>query len=257
MPRRLAHSLLLVAVLLSVAAPFALPPVPQDPKYHRFADRRAVLGIPNGLDVLSNLAFAAAGTFGLMAVARHGAHLDRARRRAYVALFAGTLLTAAGSAYYHLAPDNARLVWDRLPMTIGFMGLLAALLAERVHRNAARLLLEPLVILGAFSVFYWAWTEAHGAGDLRFYGVVQFGSLLVVMLVLVLYPAPLGGTSWLVAGLSLYALAKVFEAFDAAMFSATGVVSGHTLKHVSAGAGVALVAQMLCRRSGPVSMPAS
>lgn len=248
MPRRVADGLLILVVLLSVIVPFTLPAAPQDPAYHVLADRRPLLGIPNALDVLSNLAFVAAGALGLRAVVGCGAGMDRWRRRAYAALFAGTLLTAGGSAYYHLAPDNARLVWDRLPMTIGFMGLLAALLAERVHPAAARLLLEPLLVLGAFSVFYWWWTEARGAGDLRLYGVVQFGSLLVVLLLLVAYPARYGGTAWLAAGLTLYGLAKVFEVFDDEIFSTTGLVGGHALKHVSAGASVALVAMMLRRR---------
>ena len=63
----------------------------------------------------------------------------------YLTLFEGVALTALGSGYYHLAPDNARLVWDRLPMTIGFMGLLAAVLAERVSVPVARRLFVPLL----------------------------------------------------------------------------------------------------------------
>lgn len=45
---------------------------------------------------------------------------------ALAVLFAGVLLTSAGSTWYHLAPTNDSLVWDRLPMTLGFMGLFAA-----------------------------------------------------------------------------------------------------------------------------------
>jgi hypothetical protein len=36
-------------------------------------------------------------------------------------LFAGVTLSSLGSSYFHLAPDNARLMWDRLPMTIAFI----------------------------------------------------------------------------------------------------------------------------------------
>jgi hypothetical protein len=87
----------------------------------------------------------------------------------YAALFAGTALTAIGSAYYHLAPGNWPLVWDRLPMTVGFMGLLTAVLAERVGHRIARRLFVPLVVFGAASVAYWYRSEGRGAGDLRPY----------------------------------------------------------------------------------------
>ena len=76
------------------------------------------------------------------------------------------LLTAACSSYYHLAPDNARLVWDRLPMTVGFMGLFAAMLTERVNPRLGRALLVPLIFAGVGSVVYWFWTELRGVGDL-------------------------------------------------------------------------------------------
>src|SRR5688572_20457877 len=109
-----------------VAAWLIAGPIPQDPAYHRFADTRPVLGVPNGLDVLSNAAFAIVGLAGLAATL--GPRSRRAfehtwARVPWATLFAGTLLTAAGSSYYHLAPDDARLVWDRLPMTVAFMGL--------------------------------------------------------------------------------------------------------------------------------------
>ena len=50
-----------VALLLAVGAAaatgvvFAFPPIRQDPAYHQVADRRPMLGVPNALDVLSNL----------------------------------------------------------------------------------------------------------------------------------------------------------------------------------------------------------
>jgi hypothetical protein len=64
-------------------------------------------------------------------------------------LFCGLILTAAGSAYYHLAPDNARLVWDRLPMTMVFMSLVAAIVMERIDLRAGLVLLPILLLVGA------------------------------------------------------------------------------------------------------------
>ena len=157
--------------------------------------------------------------------------------------------TAICSSYYHLAPDNARLVWDRLPMTVGFMGLLAALVSERVDRSAGRTLLVPLLIAGVALVLYWDWTEVRGAGDLRPYFLVQFGSLLLVALILLLYPSSGSDTRYIVGGLLVYVLAKIFEVADAEIFAIGGMVSGHTLKHLVAAAGVWCLVLMVRARA--------
>jgi len=241
-----------LAVLAAGAAiVFALRRIPQPLEYHQFADRRAFFGEPNFFDVLSNVPFAIVGIAGLVVVFRR--HSDAIfvspwERWSYAVLFVGVTLTAFGSAYYHLSPDNDRLVWDRLPMTIGFMGLLTAIIAERVSPGAARVLLAPLLVVGWASVFYWHWTEQHGAGDLRLYGLVQFGSLAAIGLLLLLYPARYPGTSYLVVGMIAYAAAKVFESGDRVIFNALGAVSGHTLKHLAAAGAVACIVAMLHAR---------
>ena len=232
-PMILRNVTLAVTIIVILIAVFAHAPIPQDPAYHAFADRRTFLGIPNGLNVLSNLPFAVVGIFGLIVIWRR-------LMWPYLVFFVAAILTAAGSAYYHLAPDNYRLVWDRLPMAIGFMALLTAVIAERVGVEIARPLFVPLILLGALSVFYWYWTD-----DLRSYIAVQFGSLLMILLVLALYPARYSGTAYLVAGLAAYGAAKWFEIADARIFDVGHVVSGHTLKHLFAAGGIACVAVML------------
>jgi hypothetical protein len=166
----------------------------------------------------------------------------------YAVLFAGVALTTLGSSYYHLAPDNARLVWDRLPMTLGFMGLLTSVLTERVSLPVGRRLFAPLLAVGSASVGYWYWSEVQGAGDLRPYLLVQFGSLLVVVLVLVLYPARYPGSRYLFAGLAAYVAARGLEIADATIFALGEIVSGHTLKHLAAAGGVACLILMLRAR---------
>src|SRR5262252_2860766 len=135
--------------LASAAALAAMAPIPQDQSYHAFADARPALGIPNFWNVVSNLPFVAVGAAGL-ALFRKDAPAT--------ALFTGFLLTGFGSAYYHVAPDDGTLFWDRLPMTISFMALLAGALGERFGEAAGRRALWPLLALGAASLLWWRWT---------------------------------------------------------------------------------------------------
>ena len=247
------HSVLLLAVAVTAIYYLGQSPFPQDPAYHRMADERLLFGVPNFLNVLSNLPFALVGLLGLSAVFRRGAgsaalFRDPWERWPYAVLFAGIALTTLGSAYYHLSPDNARLVWDRLPMTLGFMGLLAALLAERVGLQVGRVLLAPLLLLGASSVAYWYSSELQGQGDLRLYYLVQFGSLLLILVLLLLYPARHRGTGYVVAALGAYAGAKWLEAADHRIFELGQIVSGHTLKHLAAAGAVACLVGMLRAR---------
>jgi len=224
-------------------------PIAQDPGYHAFADRRALLGLPNAADVLSNLGFLAAGLWGWRACAR-GHFRHPSERRAWRLLFAAVIATAAGSAWYHLAPDTSRLVWDRLPMAIAFMALLAALIGERADTRLGARLLWPLVALGVASVAWWAWTEHAGSGDLRAYALVQFLSLLAAAALLLRHRAPYSHAIGYWLALAGYALAKLAEYADRGCFAVSGErFSGHSAKHLLAAAGVAALAWMLtCRR---------
>jgi len=223
-----------------------LPPIRQDLGYHQMADGRTLLGVPNALNVLSNLAFVAVGALGLWGLGRgesaSGApFVEPSERWAYAVFFASLALTGLGSAYYHAAPDNARLLWDRLPLAATLMALFAATIAERLSVGAGVLLLPLLTALGLASVLQWYAGEVHGRGDLRLYGVVQFYPMLAIPLLLLLREPRYTGGGWLVAALGLYAAAKLFEALDAVIFDLGHVVSGHTLKHLAAAlAGLAI-----------------
>jgi hypothetical protein len=249
----------LVLVLLAAAG---LPllwasPIPQDPAYHAFADQRAWGGVANAQNVLSNLPFLLVGGLGLASL-RHGAArqslVDPRERAPYTVFFAGVALTAVGSAYYHLAPDNARLVWDRLPMTLAFMGLFAALLGERLGAAAGRRLLAPLLAIGLASVVVWDLTERRGHGDLRLYALVQFFPLLAVPVLACCTPSRYTRGGDLGLALALYLVAKVFELFDRSIFALGHVVGGHALKHLAAAGSTYVVLRMLERRT--LSSPA-
>jgi len=241
---------LIATALIATVAVFSRPPIPQDPAYHHFADTRTVLGVPNGLNVLSNLAFAVVGLAGLWVLLRGRVDLrDRRERWPWGMFFAGVALTSLGSAWYHLAPSNDTLVWDRMPMAIAFMGLFAAVIAERISVRAGLQLLWPLVLAGVAGVLYWYFTQRSGdGGDLRPYVLVQFYPVLAIPLVLLLFPRTYTLAIGYVGAWAGYALAKVVELADVPIFRRSGVVSGHTLKHLVAAAGIGILVWMLVRR---------
>jgi hypothetical protein len=147
------HGWFLGAVtIVGVAATLWVPPLPQDPTYHAFADRRACFGIPNFWNVCSNLAFVLVGAFGLSTGSRLRPF---APRTAYMVFCLGLVSVGFGSAYYHYAPSTPALVWDRLPMTIAFMALFSMVVHDRLSELGGRVMLWPLVLVGMASVGYW------------------------------------------------------------------------------------------------------
>lgn len=244
-------ALLLITIACVVAA-VLLPAMPQPLSYHEFADCRTLFGVANFFNVISNLPFLVAGGWGLWLIFRGDGHfLDAREQLPYLVFFLGAFLTCFGSAYYHFAPDNLRLVWDRLPMTLGFAGLVAAALAERLDLRLGLRSLWPLLALGVFTVIFWYGTERAGAGNVMPYGVYQGWSVLVIVLVLVLFPARRYSHGSLLGWAAVwYGLAKVFETFDLQIYRMLGgTLSGHSIKHVLAALGVfAIVWQLRLRR---------
>jgi hypothetical protein len=245
---------LIGAVLAAALVMFLLPAVPQDEAYHNFADTRAFLGIPNCLNVVSNAFFLVVGLLGIRLIVRRATHgtpvfLDPRERWPYFVFFVGVVLTAFGSSYYHLNPNDHTLVWDRIPMTIGFMALVAAILGERISLKLGTSVLFPLVALGVISVLYWEVTQSRGHGDLRPYAVAQFSSLLVLVLLIALYPPHYSRTMDFGIALALYALAKLLEAADKPIFAVGHIVSGHTLKHLAAALSTYWILRMLRLRT--------
>jgi len=253
-------AVLKVAILLLIAGGavvwgLAPPPLTQSQEYHLFVDTRPLLGVPNAGDTLSNFAFLLVGAMGLAFLWREysqgrSARFDSAREMLpYWVFFAGVTLTSAGSAWYHLAPDDARLVWDRLPMTIAFMSLIAAIAGERISPRWANVLLWPLVLLGLASVVYWRWSALAGFENLKPYLAVQFGSIAVVLAIAAMYRSRYTHGAMIFALAAAYGLAKVFELQDREIFMLGEWLSGHTLKHLAAAAGVWLLLRSLERRT--------
>jgi hypothetical protein len=243
-------NLLLAFIALAM---LAHGPIPQLEHYHEFADSRMVLGIPNGLDVLSNAGFAMVAIWGLISLWPH--RKERALQRGWAghALFlAALLLTALGSSFYHLAPDNARLVWDRIPIALACAGLLAAVHAETRDGPAHPRLPLALAAAGVASVLWWSITEARGAGDLRPYLLLQAAPLFLIPLWQAGYGTPRTERLAFAAAIALYIVAKAAELGDHRIFAALGFMSGHTIKHLlSVAASAVLVANLVHRMRRP------
>ena len=222
-------------------------PIPQAKHYHEFADTRALWGIANAGDVLSNIGFAIAGIWGLAAISRAGRRGRLPSLMPSLGLFVISLvLTAFGSGYYHLAPENDRLVWDRLPIALACAGLLAAAYI-RTHETTLTLTLQLVMsIFGVATVFWWSLTEARGVGDLRPYILLQGAPLLLVPLWQWLARSPRHERIDFGIAVLLYVLAKLAELGDRTIFDALGAVSGHTLKHLLAAAASVFIVRSLC-----------
>jgi hypothetical protein len=241
--------LMTLMTLVAVIALAIHGPTPQSQSYHAFADKREIWGIPHFFDVISNLAFVLVGLLGLYeSFGSNTIKMVTENRMGYRVFFIGVALVGVGSGYYHLAPSNESLVWDRIPMTIAIMALVSIVISEFVSIRLGAILLIPLVAVGILSVLYWYWTETTGNGDLRPYVLVQFLPMIVIPIILVCFNSAYTKTSgyWLL--LSAYVIAKIFEHFDREIFALSGVVSGHTLKHFAAAVGIYLLLVSFRRR---------
>lgn len=212
-------------------------PIPQDQAYHRFADARGLFGLHNFADVSSSFALVLVGLAGVWLLWRApGSRFSGPDEwRAYSWFFGAVALAGIGSAYYHLSPDDARLAWDRLPIAVAFMCLLAGLLTERLRIWHGGTLLLVLAILGAASVLYW-----RAFDDLRPYALAQFGSLLAIVILCASVPSRFS-QGWVVFAMAaLYGLAKLSELRDAQIYELTRhLLSGHTLKHLISAVAIA------------------
>jgi len=231
-----------ILLLALFAGVMCLQPIAQHASYHDFADQRFLLGVANLLDVASNIAFLIVGALGIALCA---GQRRPPRVASWMVFFIATVLTGFGSAYYHWAPNDATLLWDRLPMALAFMALFVALVVEHVGERLERFLLVPALAVGVMSVLWW-----RLSGDLRLYLWVQFAPMLCIPFMLAMFPARYTHRRFILYGIGLYALAKAAEIEDMNIFKLTAhVVSGHTLKHLLAAGGIFALLVMLRRRA--------
>ncbi len=218
----------------------------QPQSFHEYADQRVWLGLPHAADVLSNLPFLArrcARTLlciGGWRTTNPAAFSDQRAAWPYALLFAGVVLTSFGSAWYHARPNDATLLWDRLPMAFGFAGLVAGTLMDRAPQRTSQWLLA-FAAVGAGTVLYW-----HASGNLVPYLVMQV-SFIAATLIATAWIRPLyTHANRIYAATGLYLIAVIFERLDHQVYGLLGGwISGHTLKHLFACAAIAVVYSML------------
>ena len=226
--------LLFIALTGGIALSF-LKPVAQDPNYHFFADNSQLHAVPNFRNVVSNIPFLFIGAFAIFYLFMATENkINKALRVNYFIFFSGIFFTGIGSAYYHLHPDNSTLLWDRLPMTVSFMSFFSIIIGEFIGTKRTALLLFTFITIGIASVVYWQFTEANQQGDLRLYAAVQFLPMILIPLILLMFKSTTYKPPYIWLMLLVYALSKVCETFDAALFHSFKYISGHSIKHLLA-----------------------
>jgi hypothetical protein len=254
--RRKAWLFVAIALALFAVLRAVVGPLPQDPAYHLFADTRAWGWLPRAADVLSNGAILAAGLAGVALWRRIRVAADE--RPIYALFVFAVVATACGSAWYHAAPSDARLVWDRLPMTIVIAAIFTFVLADRVHPALAKAW-PTFALLGAASVLWWAWTDHSGdGGDLMLYVVVRAGAGLVILFLLLLRSGRHTHGGWLIAAVVFDIAMTACELMDREIFAATrGFISGHSVKHLLAGGLLGCVLAWLALREAQLQSETS
>jgi hypothetical protein len=258
---RVRIGVLVASAAAAIAAALLVDRFDAPESYYHFADTRPFLGVPNFMDIASNVGFLIAGALGLAYLWGGDERADPVRREVrwpYTVFFGGVLLTTFGAATFHLeplladgTPDSDGMVWDRLPITVAFMALLAAFVADRVHAGAGLVALPLLVAAGVAATLYWYATYNAGAGDLRPYALVQAYPALAIVLICWLFPGRHTHGRYVLYLLLWYGIAKAFEAYDGKVYDLLGsTVSGHTVKHLLAAVAACVVLAML-RRTAP------
>jgi hypothetical protein len=234
--------------LVLLAAALLGPSVAQPSHYHDFADQRSWGWLPHAMDVVSNLPFALWGMVGGWALLRavRARAVDAATAGMAGLFFGGLWVTAAVSAAYHLQPGDAGLVWDRGGMVLAFAGLLGLAAMQAVSTRAGLVIAAAVLVLGPLSVHAWSLT-----GNVLPWAVLQFGGMALILGFACIRPAQARElpVRWVVL-IAIYALAKLLELGDHAVFEWTGhLVSGHSLKHaVAACAAWPVVTALLAAR---------
>ncbi|XP_020699687.1 uncharacterized protein LOC110111958 [Dendrobium catenatum] len=174
-----------VAALIALIILVATPRIPHSPNQHMFADMRNFLGVPNTLNVLTTYPYLFFGVPGLvfcLSGSCFGISL-KGEIWGWVLFYSGIAAAAFGSAYYHLKPDDDRIIWDRLPMMISTVSLLSNLVIERLDERVGISCLISLLMLVFISA-----TFERTFDDLRLCMIFHFIPCIAIPILVFLFP---------------------------------------------------------------------
>ena len=196
--------------------------LPLPPSYHKFVDKRQLLGVNNGYNVLSNLAVFAPAFYLLQK--RNVKNIKSKLLAFHITLIAIT------STYYHMLPSNGRVFWDMLSIATTHAILLSYFVEDKVAIT--------IYGLAIISVIYW-----YSYNDLRPYIVLLTG--IPVYIISQIYDDE-RVKEYIGPIIFSSVFARYLEYNDANVYRITNkVISGHTAKHFSAGMALYLAIEIL------------
>ncbi|XP_057960142.1 uncharacterized protein LOC131152332 isoform X2 [Malania oleifera] len=225
----------------------ATPKIPHSPRHHIFADMRNFLGVPNTLNVFTNFPFLVIGVLGLVFCLQGDFFLISSRGEflVWAWFYAGITAMAFGSAYYHLKPDDNRVMWDSLPMIIAYSSLFSALIVERVGEVIGLACLLLLLGVAVLSTVCERWFN-----DLRLCMMFQLIPCVAIPVTAYTFlPKYTHSKYWLWAS-GVYLLAKFEAVADKKIYNISYYfMSGHSLEHLCLVMVPVLLTHMLMFRS--------
>ncbi|KAH1124270.1 hypothetical protein AAZX31_06G048400 [Glycine max] len=225
---------------------FFTPRIPRSPKHHQFVDMRNLLGVPNTLNVMTNFPFLVVGVLGLVLALEGGVFNISSQGEVWTwALFyAGIAGVAFGSAYYHLKPDDHRVLWDTLPMMVAFSSLLSSLVVERLGQRIGLCCMFALNLAAFLCVVY-----ERIYNDIRFCMMFQLTLPLAIPVIAVLYRSKYTHSRYWFISTGIYLLAKFEGATDRKLYHVNNyIISGHSLEHLCLALIPILLSVMLIHR---------
>ncbi|KAG5045047.1 hypothetical protein JHK86_014453 [Glycine max] len=225
---------------------FFTPRIPRSPKHHQFVDMRNLLGVANTLNVMTNFPFLVVGVLGLVLALEGGVFNISSQGEVWTwALFyAGIAGVAFGSAYYHLKPDDHRVLWDTLPMMVAFSSLLSSLVVERLGQRIGLCCMFALNLAAFLCVVY-----ERIYNDIRFCMMFQLTLPLAIPVIAVLYRSKYTHSRYWFISTGIYLLAKFEGATDRKLYHVNNyIISGHSLEHLCLALIPILLSVMLIHR---------
>ena len=186
--------------------------IPLPLEYHNFADQRSFLGIPNTMNVISNIAILIPAIY-LLQIRKNKSTISNL-------LILHLVLLSVASSYYHWNPSDETIFWDILMIAVTIM-LVTIIISDTEYGII-------LYGLGIMSILYWRYT-----GDLRLYILILIG---VPLYIVFKYHKNSELRNYLIVFVIANILLRLTEHNDHLVYQITGnQISGHTLKHVFAG----------------------